>query len=173
MKQTNIRQPLDLEPVFRALVTPLGLVDSPERRQEIERYFDAARVHLERSIFDLLDTTLRAINEVSPDTDVSLQYDAGRPVLVADAKAGGDTFEQDAEPAFSMEGDFEKVTIRLPKELKQLVDNAATRSGRSANSWYIRNLAHAIRDSIQDDAGRPRRGRGHGWGRHRRDFPAD
>jgi hypothetical protein len=173
MTQSHIRQPLDMQPVFRALVTPLGLIDSPERRQDIERYFDAARVHLERAIFDLLDTTLRAVNEVSPDTNFSLQYDAGTPVLVADAKASDDSSEPDAEPTFSMDGDLEKVTIRLPKELKHLVDNAATMSGRSANSWYIRNLAHALRDSIQDDAGRQRRGRGHGWGHHRRDFPAD
>ncbi|HLF70945.1 MAG TPA: Arc family DNA-binding protein [Dehalococcoidia bacterium] len=174
MTQAQTRHELDLTPLFQALVTPLGLIDSPERRQEIERYFDAARIHLERAVFDLLDTSLRAINEATPGANVRLQYEAGKPVLVIDPVAATEeASESETEPVFTVEGDMEKVTIRLPRELKDLIDQAANLSGRSANSWYIRHLAWAIRDSIRQTNRGPRRDRGPRWGHQPHGFPGD
>jgi uncharacterized protein (DUF1778 family) len=68
---------------------------------------------------------------------------------------------------------MEKVTIRLPRELKDLIDHAATMSGRSANSWYIRNLASAIRDSMRERERGFRPGRGPRWGHRPPGFAGD
>jgi hypothetical protein len=45
----------------------------------------------------------------------------------------------------ALEGDVEKITIRIPAELKDLATQAAARAGTSANSWFIKALARAIR----------------------------
>ena len=40
-------------------------------------------------------------------------------------------------------GRMEKVTVRLPEDLKDLIDRLARQEGFSANNWYIRELARA------------------------------
>jgi hypothetical protein len=47
----------------------------------------------------------------------------------------------------SLEGDIEKITIRIPAELKDLATQAAQRGGTSANSWFVKALARALRAS--------------------------
>ena len=78
-----------------------------------------------------------------------LQYEGGALTLVIEASATaarpGDTEPApEAEPGFAFQGDTEKVTIRLPRELKELIDNAADLGGVSANSWYLRELARTV-----------------------------
>ncbi|MDZ4278632.1 MAG: toxin-antitoxin system HicB family antitoxin, partial [Dehalococcoidia bacterium] len=63
------------------------------------------------------------------------------------------------------EGEIEKVTLRLPAELKELATEAAAKAGLSVNAWFVRVLARALRSAEPPDAeppARPRRGR-HGW----------
>src|SRR4051794_28335826 len=45
---------INLDPVFEALERPLALIDSPERRDEMQRFAAASRGYQERAIFDLL-----------------------------------------------------------------------------------------------------------------------
>ncbi|HWO73241.1 MAG TPA: Arc family DNA-binding protein [Dehalococcoidia bacterium] len=144
MTQADDRQhAIDLDSIFAALAEPLALIDSPERRAEVERYLQAARVHLERAVFVLLSQLVDAVNAAG-GRKARLQYEGGRLRLAFDAAAQAEPDAPEADAFFSVEGDMEKVTIRLPKELKELIDQAATHAGRSANSWYIRELARAI-----------------------------
>jgi hypothetical protein len=58
---------------------------------------------------------------------------------------------QDAEPEPSFnDSDLEKVTLRLPKELKELIDMAAGRHGISANNWYVRELSRTIARHVRE-----------------------
>jgi hypothetical protein len=118
----------------------LSLIDSPERRADIERFIDATRLHQERAIFDLLDQIATTINEAGTNTRVSLEYRSGRLNLAVETAAEN----EEPGPVFSGEEAVERVTIRLPAQLKTLIDEAANASGTSTNTWYVRTLTRAI-----------------------------
>jgi len=150
MTQADRQQDIDLNAVFDALQRPLALIDSPERRAEIERYVEAARIHLERAIFDLLSRIVESINEAS-GANAHLRYEAGVLRLVVESREAP---EAEGEPIFAADADMEKVTIRLPKDLKDLIDQAASLRGSSANAWYIRELGRTVARFVRDEAQR-------------------
>ena len=131
------------EIIFEALKSPLGVVDSPERRKQLEDYVEAARVPLERSVFDLLSQFGEAVNaEVSAHYQVALSYRPGALDLEVRATEPGEAPEETWTLA---EGEVEKITLRIPAELKELATEAAAKAGLSVNSWFVRVLARALR----------------------------
>ena len=83
------------EIIFEALKSPLGVVDSPERRKQLEDYVEAARVPLERSVFDLLSQFGEAVNaEVSAHYQVALSYRPGALDLEVRATEPGEAPEE-------------------------------------------------------------------------------
>ncbi len=131
--------------IFQALKTPLGVIDNPERRSQLEGYIEAARVSLERAVFDLLSQFSQAVNaEVSAHYEIALAYRPG--VLDLEVRA-----REPAEPTEEVwslaEGEVEKITLRLPAELKELATEAAAKAGLSVNSWFVRVLARALRSA--------------------------
>jgi hypothetical protein len=148
--------------VFQALREPLVLIESPERRQQIEQYIEAARVPLERAVFDLLSSFAEAVDDaVSAHYRVTLAYRPGVLTLEVrpqePAGVGGETWILD-------EGEVEKLTLRLPSELKDLATEAAARMGLSLNAWFIRMLARAL----QSAGAPPSEGTSERTGRRRR-----
>ncbi len=140
---TQDQYTIELSRVFEALEQPLGLIDSPERRADIERYLLAARVYVERAVFDLLADALRPVNAATKGSRARLEYDGGALRLLVEDVAEPEDEAAENSAFFAAEGDVEKVTIRLPKELKQMLDELAKRHGRSANSWYMHELGRA------------------------------
>lgn len=134
---------LRTEPIFDALKQPLALIEGDERRRGIETYIDAARTPLERSVHDLLSELAQAIDEkVSQHYRVRLAYRPGGLQVEVDEKAAGP-----GEERFStLDGDVEKITIRIPAELKDLAQQAAAKGGTSANTWFVKALARAVRN---------------------------
>ncbi len=146
--------------IFEALKSQLGVIDNPERQQQIKDYIEAARVNVERSVFDLLSKFADAVNEeVSAHYEVTLNYKPG--VLDLDVRR-----REDAEPdveAWSMsDGEVEKITIRVPAELKEMAAEAAKKASISANSWFVRQLARSVRGSDIDVTVETRGRRHHG-----------
>jgi hypothetical protein len=140
---------IELSPVFEALERPLALVDNPERRADMQRFVEAARIHLERSIFDILSEVASTVSEAGVGATVRLEYQGGRLFLVVEGtpeEANG----PESERLFTVEGDVEKVTIRLPAELKDLISQAANLRGVSVNTWYVRELARTISRQVRD-----------------------
>ena len=134
---------LSTEPVLEALRQPLALVEGDERRRQLETYIDAARVPLERAVFDLMSQLAQSVDErVDEHYRVRLAYQPGGLRLEVEEKVQ----EGDEARWSAMEGDVEKITIRIPAELKDLATQAAARAGTSANSWFIKALARAIRN---------------------------
>lgn len=132
--------------IFEALHAPLALVDDPEKRQAFERYVEAARPSLERAMFDALSTVVQAIDEqVQQHYRVSLRYGPGALQLDVQPVAAAPPPEPSATEWSFGDGDTEKVTIRIPSELKDLATRAAGDAGLSANSWFIRSLARSLR----------------------------
>jgi hypothetical protein len=161
---------LRTEPLFDALKQPLALIEGDERRRQLETYIDAARVPLERAVFDLMSQLVQAVDErVGEQYRVRLSYQPGGLGLEVDEKVqAGDEVRWSG-----MEGDVEKITIRIPAELKDLATQAAARAGTSANSWFIKALARSLRNMDAQQAQSPpwreerhQRGRGgriSGW----------
>ena len=135
---------LRTEPVFDALKQPLALVESDERRRGIETYIEAARTPLERAVYDLMSQMAQAIDEkVGAHYRVRLGYQPGGLLVEVDEKAGASSDDAQWSTA---EGDVEKITIRIPAELKDLAQQAASKAGTSANTWFIKALARAVRN---------------------------
>ena len=135
---------LRTEPVFDALKQPLGLMESDERRRQAEAYIEAARTPVERAVFDLMSQLVQAVDErVGEHYRIRLAYKPGGLALEIEEKV------QNGEEArwSTLEGDVEKITIRVPAELKDLATQAAARAGTSANSWFVKALARAIRSN--------------------------
>ena len=137
--------PIRTEPVFDALKQPLGFIEGDERRRAIESYIDAARLPVERAVFDLMAQLVREIDErVGERFRIRLAYHPDGLALEIEEKvpaAGG----EDAQWA-TLEGDIEKITIRIPAELKDLATQAAQRAGTSANTWFVKAMARAVRN---------------------------
>jgi hypothetical protein len=134
---------LRTETVFDALKQPLALVESDERRRAIETYVEAARTPLERAVYDLMSQMAQAIDQkVGGHYRVRLAYQPGGLSVEVDEKAG--TGEEAQYSA--LEGDVEKITIRIPAELKDLAQQAASKAGTSANTWFVKALARAVRN---------------------------
>lgn len=133
------------ESIFQALKGPLAVVDSPERRSQLEDYIEAARVPLERAVFDLLSEFGEAVNaQVSAHYQVALGYRPG----VLDLEVRATEPSEPPEGSWTLaEGDVEKITIRIPAELKELATEAAATASLSANSWFLRVLARALRSA--------------------------
>lgn len=152
------------ESIFQALKSPLAVVDNPERRSQLEDYVEAARLSLDRSVSDLLSRFAEAVNaEVSTHYQVALGYRPGVLDLEVRAREPGEP----AEEVWSLaEGEVEKITLRIPAELKDLATEAAAKAGLSVNAWFVRVLARALRSAeAPEPAIEERRGR---HGRHRR-----
>lgn len=135
---------LNTDPVFEALRQPLSLVESDERRRAIEAYLEAARPQLERAIFDLMSELASSIDEQTGERyRIRLSYRPGGLALDIEEKV------QDGDEArwSTLEGDMEKVTIRIPAELKDMATQAASQAGTSANTWFVKALARALRNS--------------------------
>jgi hypothetical protein len=150
--------------IFEALKGPLGLIDNPERRKQIENYIETARVSLERSVFDLLSKFADTVNgEVAAHYEIALGYRPG--VLNLDVRRR-EPSEPVSEAWSTADGEVEKITIRIPAELKELATDSAIKAGLSANSWFVRVLARALRNAEEPAPPEEPRHRGGGHERH-------
>ena len=155
---------LKIDSIIDALKSPLGVIDNPERRGQIEDYIEAARLPLERAVFDLLSQLAESVNdEVSAHYRVTLSYRSG----VLDLAVQAAEADEPEDAAWSMaEGEIEKITLRIPAELKELAAEAASQASLSANSWFIKTLSRHLRkvDTSERARRRGRRGRRHQGG---------
>jgi hypothetical protein len=152
--------------IFAALKSLLTVVDNEERRKQIESYIDAARSPLERAVFDLLSRFAESVNEqVAAHYRINLSY---RPGLLDVAVRAIEKGEPAEDVVWSLsEGDVEKVTLRIPAELKELATEAAAQASLSANSWFLRVLARALRNAEVSEPAEEEGSRRHGrHGRH-------
>ena len=159
---------LRTEPIFDALKQPLALVESDDRRKAVETYLEAARVPLERAVFDIMSQLVSAVEEkVGDQYRVRLAYRPGGLTVEIDEKVA--TNGEEAHWSTS-EGDVEKITIRIPAELKDLAQQAAGRAGTSANTWFVKALARAVRNIDVQAAPSPASSppRSAGWTEERR-----
>ena len=132
------------DPVFDALRQPLALVENEDRRRSLEAYLEAARPQLDRALFDLMSQLVQSIDEkTGGQYRIRLAYRQGGLGLEIEEKVQ----EGDEARWTTLEGDVEKITIRLPAELKDMATEAASQAGTSANTWFVKALARALRNT--------------------------
>jgi hypothetical protein len=152
---------LRTEPIFDALKQPLALVESDDRRRQLEAYLETARVPLERAVFDLMSQLAQAVQEKTGDHyRIRLSYQPGGLSLEIEERVQ----DGETERWSALEGDVEKITIRIPAELKDLAQQAAARAGTSANSWFVKALGRALRNAEAQREPPPWREERHGRG---------
>ncbi len=147
------RTEVNLDSIFEAALGPLDLVDSPEKRSDLERFLAYSRVHQERAIVNVLSEIAATVNEAGGGTRLRLEHEGGRLYIAVDTEGEGSE-----EAAFPSDGEIERVTLRLPARLKQLADQAAGVRGVSTNTWYIRTLARSLVHQMRGEAARGHRG---------------
>ena len=147
------RFPLPLASLMAALEQPLALVEDEAQRQKLRAYLDLVRVHLERSLVSVLSDVASRVNAAQTQVEARVQFENGSAEWVLEPKEVNPA----QEAAWFASGDQEKVTIRIPSELKELIGLAAGRSGISVNSWYIRMLAGALSGLEERAPARPER----------------
>lgn len=149
---------LKTDSVFEALKSPLGLVEDEQKRQAFERYVEAARYPLERAVFDLLSELVTAADaKVSDRYHLRLSYRPGALQLDVEPVQGAaqEAPAGDVPDWSAVDGETEKITIRIPAELKDLATQAAATAGLSANSWFVRAMARSLR-AMEDRPDVPR-----------------
>ncbi len=159
---------IDLTPVFEALERPLALVDSPERRDEMQRFANASRGYQERAIFDLLSRLAQSVNDTHTGAELRLEYRNGGLSLTVEAERPSEP----EEPVIVEGGEQDRLTLRLPPRIKQEVERAASQAGISVNHWCARALGavafRQTRGHWTPDEAAAREGDRHGPWRGRR-----
>lgn len=117
--------------------------------EETARVADLLAAGLDASlrlhILEALHAAAREMEAAVPGLGVDVRLDGREPVLVV-----GRQPELDGEPGESAgPGDYAddellRLTIRLPQGLKSAVEQAATATGASINSWIVSALARMI-----------------------------
>jgi hypothetical protein len=131
-----------LEDLRTALQQPLALL-ATDRRPEVQAYIDAAMPHLERTVLDVLARIVEAFNASATEVAAHLELTREGARITFDAPTAeepGTTFN---------DADVERLTLRLPKRLKELIDTEANHEGVSANSWYVHQLARALHRQLR------------------------
>lgn len=148
---------IDLDHVFEAFDASLELIDDERQREVASRVITASRDSVQRAVHDLLTQVAEEVNEaVAGAAHVELVYGPDGLDLNVTSEAPGER-EPEIEIAFA-DSEIERLTLRLPAELKDLAAVAAGKGGLSLNAWLTRVVGQAA--SFEERA--ERRGRRHG-----------
>lgn len=142
---------LQTEPIFQAFDGALALVEDEAQRERFARVLAASRPAVERAAYDLVGEVVREINEaLGDDTCVDLAYEPGG-VVVSAARAEHDEL---ADTLAASGDEVERLTLRLPSELKKKATGVAAEAAVSLNTWIVRSLARALTRAAEEDEGR-------------------
>jgi hypothetical protein len=83
--------------------------------------------------FELAEQAAAEVAAYLPGHEVVVVLEDGEPTLRVRAV--------DEETAVSGEGFDARITLRLPPNLKELIEEAAGSSGESVNTWLVKNLS--------------------------------
>jgi hypothetical protein len=152
---------VDTGPVFQAFDSALALVSDPEQRALAERILHASRDSVQRAIHDMLRAVVEEVNQASAGgISAELVYRPEGLELIVSTPSPEEQAESDAEIELAFDtGEIERLTLRLPSELKELAALAADQSGVSLNAWLTRLVTREAGRRQGREAYRGRRGR--------------
>lgn len=150
---------LTFETVMDAFDAALELVDDDDQREKLTRVIAASRASVERATQDLVAGVVDEVNaNLSGRARVDLRVTPeGLEINVTTERAAVEG--EDEESWQFGESEVEKVTLRVPVELKDRATGAAKESGMSLNAWFTRLLARELREPKPDEPRREARSR--------------
>ena len=148
--------------IFEAFDASLELIDDAEQRDRMRRILDAGRDSVQRAVHDLISEVAAEVNAAAagsvradlvyaPD-GLELQVTTSDPAERPDT---GPDIEIDFDAS-----EIERLTLRLPAELKEIAASAAEGAGVSLNTWLTRLVSQEAGRSRRRERGRHRRGDG-------------
>lgn len=160
---------LETDAVFTAFEDALALIADDAERERFRLLLAASREHVRRAVEDVVRRVADEVNAAAAGLiHAQLVYGADGMELRVDRRSPGDTAEQEFDFSF-VSDEIERLTLRIPTELKDIASSAADQAGVSLNAWLTglltREAAHRARVDEQRERGqaRPRR-RGPGQG---------
>jgi hypothetical protein len=132
-----------IEGILEAFDEALELVEDEQQRERFARVLAASRASVERSVHELVAGVAEEVNEALGDrVQVNLTYGSEGATINVSAPP---LEEDEDDETLSFRGDeVEKLTLRLPPELKERATGAAAQAGVSLNSWIVRVLAREL-----------------------------
>lgn len=96
-------------------------------------------------ILEVLSQAAREIEATAPGVTIDVRLEDGEPVLSMTGSTGEEPPVGDDESLGTYaEDQLVRLTIRLPERLKTRVEQAASSTGTSINSWIVAALARSL-----------------------------
>jgi hypothetical protein len=151
---------INLEGVFGSFDATLEVVSEPQQRDFVQRILNASRTAVERAVYDLLREVAEEISSASGGAvraEVVYRGD-GAEFAVTAPPVHEPPADADFELSFDA-SDIERLTLRLPAELKEVAALAAEQAGVSLNTWLSRMVMREAARHQHGSEDRGRRGR--------------
>lgn len=150
--------------IFEAFDAALDLVENEEQRARVRRILDASRDSVQRAVHDIVGGVVHEVNDTAAG---SLRADLiyGPDGLELNVTTPDPAEPRDADAAVEIDFDaseIERLTLRLPAELKEIAASAAEGAGVSLNTWLTRLVTQEAGRTRRRERGRHRRGDGGG-----------
>jgi HicB family len=165
----NAAMRIQVDDVFKAFDGALALIEDERQRDTFQRLLSASRDSVQRAVHDVVRQVVDEVNEVAAGVlELELVYRPDGLELRTSRASLEEPVEDEVELGFDAE-DIDRLTLRLPAELKDIAAAAAEQAGISLNTWLTRlvtrEAVHRTRADVRQARGR-RRGPGQslkGW----------
>lgn len=124
---------------FEAVVTAQAQLGGDDLDEAAEALFSAARPGVERLALRLAEQAALEVSAQLPEASVDVVVSDGEPTLAVrpETPSGAKRFSGEELEA--------RLTLRLPAELKALVEERADETGDSVNSYVVHSLMGTTR----------------------------
>ncbi len=151
---------LRTDPLLQAFDDALALIEDDDQRERFSRVLAASRPAVDRAAVDLVGDVVDTINEALGDEARVQLTVASDGVSVAVTRPDADVDDTAPSLAATTE-EMERLTLRLPAEVKAQATTIAAEAAMSLNTWIVRSIARALARELERDrrrrSGRRRR----------------
>jgi hypothetical protein len=128
-----------VEEIESALSGQLGLTgDDPAVVRAGEAMIVALQPAIERAALRLAEQAAEELDAQLPGKSVSVRLQEGTPILTVEDSGDPITIDTDSVEA--------RITVRLPDRLKEILEEVASESGDSVNTYVVKTLSSKTRD---------------------------
>jgi hypothetical protein len=143
-----------------------------ESRALVERLTGSLESAIRMTLLEALSAAADEITRDLAPGSVELRLRGREPNFVVSTPpsepadlAAEDSSPPDGDLVIADDGQFARINVRLPEQLKSAVEDAAAKEGRSVNAWLVRAAGSALQRSEQREAPSTKRSKQHitGW----------
>jgi hypothetical protein len=128
-----------VEEIESALSGQLGLTgDDPAVVRAGEAMIVALQPAIERAALRLAEQAAEELDAQLPGKSVGVRLQEGTPILTVEDSGDPITIDTDSVEA--------RITVRLPDRLKEILEEVASESGDSVNTYVVKTLSSKTRD---------------------------